>query len=168
MEDDIQVQIVENEEDFFEAASACSKLYFLRSRHVFFHEIKPPSEGTDFPGITINLQQSMEEVHDQQRLDDNTGGSLYDAAILLSRYMFRVEAGNMNGFRVLELGAGPGLVSMVAAMLSGPEGYVVATDGNSMVVQLAAQNFRSFAKNSNSTGTLKAARFKLVLISTVN
>ena len=112
-------------------------------------------------GWTVHLQQRMGEAHSQQRLHDNTGGSLYDAAILLAKHLLRSTseaATRYRGMRALELGAGPGLPAVVAAMLAGKDGHAVATDGNEMIAHLAAHNFSALAGASPGIAVPKAAR----------
>ncbi len=156
--EETEVQLVDSEEDFFSASSACSKLYFLQCRYIYFEEA-PVVVAVPAAGWTAHIQQRMGEAHTTKRLDDNTGGSLYDAAILLARYLLRSEQStSIRGARALELGAGPGLTAMVAAMLAGPEGHVVATDGNDMIVRLAAQNFEALAAAAPGVSVPQAAR----------
>jgi hypothetical protein len=158
-EEETEVQLVDSEEDFFSASSACSKLYFLQSRYIYFDEAPLGVAAPAAAGWTAHIQQRMGEAHTSKRLDDNTGGSLYDAAVLLARHLLRVEPdSSFRGARALELGAGPGLTAMVAAMLAGPAGRVVATDGNDMIVQLAAQNFEALAAAAPGAAVPQAAR----------
>ena len=159
-DEETEVQLVDSEEDFFSASSACSKLYFLQSRYIYFGEEAPVGAAAPAAvGWTAHIQQRMGEAHTAKRLDDNTGGSLYDAAVLLARHLLRSEpSASLRGARALELGAGPGLTAMVAAMLAGPTGRVVATDGNDMIVRLAAQNFEALAAATPGVSVPQAAR----------
>lgn len=157
-----EVQLVESEADFFSASSASSKLYFLHSRYIFFDE---GSFGTQLDlngisrGFTVHLQQRMNEAHTEQRLDDNTGSSVYDASVLLARHLFRtVPPARYDGTRILELGAGPGLPAVVASLLAGSNGHVVATDGNDMITRLSAHNFEMLAAAWPAIAVPKAVR----------
>ena len=57
----------------------------------------------------------------------------------------------MQGKNVLELGAGPALVSMAASILVGEKGYVLATDGNDNTVNLARMNVRRVSEHNTSS-----------------
>mmetsp|Transcript_13503 Transcript_13503/g.28160 ORF Transcript_13503/g.28160 Transcript_13503/m.28160 type:complete len:429 (+) Transcript_13503:1-1287(+) len=69
-----------------------------------------------------------------------TGGVLWEAAIALADHVGRSRAAAWRGRRVLELGAGTGLVA-IALALEGAE--VLATDGNPRVLEGAGQNAAS-------------------------
>lgn len=92
----------ETEEEFFAAASRCASLYFLPERRIVFGEasLQPPDMATCRDGqcatYTVIQRGSEKEI-----LDDNTGGALYDAAIVLSRYLAASEAEAMQGKTVL-------------------------------------------------------------------
>jgi SAM-dependent methyltransferase len=67
------------------------------------------------------------------------GASVYNCSILLAAYLLDNAAPLVHGNTVLELGAGLGLVSIVAAA-STEASIVVCTDGDADVVSLAAEN----------------------------
>ena len=66
------------------------------------------------------------------------GASVYDAAFVLADYCFR-SGHSFEGKRVVELGTGPGLVALAAGLLGASE--VIATDGDSELLQLTEENF---------------------------
>lgn len=79
----------------------------------------------------------------QRRQDERvgTGGVLWEAAIVLADYVGRNrESLAWRGRRVLELGAGAGLVA-IALGLEGAE--VCATDGNPRVLEVAQRNIET-------------------------
>ena len=90
----------ETEEEFFAAASRCAALYFLPERRVWFREksLQPASGGADCQSALYRVIQRGSE---REILADNTGGALYDAAIVLSRYLAAREADGMQGKTVL-------------------------------------------------------------------
>jgi len=57
----------------------------------------------------------------------------------------------MTGSNVVELGAGPALVSMAASILVGEKGYVLATDGNEHTVNLARMNVRRVSEHNTAS-----------------
>lgn len=65
------------------------------------------------------------------------GASVYDAAFVLADHLHRGGA-PLGGKRVVELGTGPGLVAVAAAMLGAAE--VVATDGDEELLSLTEEN----------------------------
>ena len=147
----------DTEEQFFAAASKCAALYFLPERRIYFDNasLTPPATAT-LPGHAGRgaMYRILQRGSPQDVVLDNTGGAVYDAAIVLSRYLAATEAGNMQGKTVLELGCGPGLVTMVAARLVGPTGYACATDGDACTVELAAENLKLMPETNAA-----AARF---------
>jgi len=90
----------ETEEEFFAAASRCAALYFLPERRVVFREksLQPSSGGAECQSALYRVIQRGSE---REILADNTGGALYDAAIVLSRYLAAREAESMQGKTVL-------------------------------------------------------------------
>ena len=85
----------------------------------------------DTNGAPVRLQiaQPMGALNEPGVPQSGTGSALWTAAIGLARYLehryHRGAEGALTGRRVLELGCGTGLVSLVAAALGGD---VVATD----------------------------------------
>jgi predicted nicotinamide N-methyase len=65
------------------------------------------------------------------------GASVYDASFVLADYIFR-NAGSVSGKRLLELGSGPGLGAIGAALSGAAE--VVATDGDEELLSLTRLN----------------------------
>ena len=89
------------------------------------------------PTRTVRLQGRDVVIRQHQRREEErigTGGVLWEAAIVLADY---VASGDWQGQRVLELGAGTGLVAIALAM-RGAE--VCATDGNPRVLEGARSN----------------------------
>jgi predicted nicotinamide N-methyase len=85
-------------------------------------------------GKRIEVQQEMAKATSK-----STGTSVWEASVVLSEYMQNgLPKGYWNGKRVLELGAGTGFTSIVAAALGAQK--VVVSDGNARVLQLASQN----------------------------
>ena len=83
-----------------------------------------------------------------------TGAAVWDAALVLAHYLPRVmeaEGGSWEGRRVLELGAGAGLLAIAAAQLGAS---VVATDMDQRVCALCASNA---AKNGVDASRLSTA-----------
>ena len=68
--------------------------------------------------------KDVTEVADRS-LDGNTGFSSWDASIVLAKY-FQMNAAVVNNKKIIELGAGTGLVSIFASILGAA--YVYATD----------------------------------------
>mmetsp|Transcript_14079 Transcript_14079/g.48500 ORF Transcript_14079/g.48500 Transcript_14079/m.48500 type:complete len:190 (-) Transcript_14079:649-1218(-) len=150
-EDEYELLRFEDEEEFCAAASACADLYFLRTRNIYIDE-----ESLVKSCLDVNGQRGVAFLVDQRGseseiVQDDTGGAVYDAAIVLSRFLCRQEAGDMQGKNVLELGAGPALVSMAASILVGEKGYVLATDGNDNTVNLARMNVRRVSEHNTSS-----------------
>lgn len=75
-----------------------------------------------------------------------TGAVVYEAAIVLSK-MLEKHSHWVHDRVVFELGAGPGLVSIVAALLNAKT--VFATDGDPGVVKLAQRNIEANRVLSN-------------------
>jgi predicted nicotinamide N-methyase len=65
------------------------------------------------------------------------GASVYDAAFVLADHLHRGGV-PLEGKRVVELGTGPGLVAVAAAILGAAE--VIATDGDEELLNLTAEN----------------------------
>ena len=90
------------------------------------------------PTRTVRLAGKDVVIRQHQRREEQrigTGGVLWEAAIVLADYVGR--SGDWQGKRVLELGAGTGLVAIALAM-QGAE--VCATDGNPRVLEGARSN----------------------------
>ena len=72
---------------------------------------------------------------------DNTGGEVWASALLLQQFMATVDGKPfVGGRRVIEFGAGTGIVSIAAARLGAKT--IVATDGSQQMVALTARNAR--------------------------
>lgn len=74
------------------------------------------------------------------------GASVYDAAFLLSDYLGRRPV-PLSGKRVVELGTGPGLVAIAAALLGAAE--VEATDGDAELLSLTEGNIELNIKSED-------------------
>ena len=83
------------------------------------------------------------------------GAAVYDAAYVLAEYLER-HPELVNGNRVLELGAGPGLVGIVAGLLGAEK--VIVTDGDETVVELAQRNIDDVEKKVDFAGSVSAKR----------
>ena len=87
-------------------------------------------------GRQFEVQQ---EMADSKSTGGSTGTSVWEASVVLSEFMQSgLPEGFWHGKRVLELGAGAGFTSILAASLGAKQ--VVASDGNSRVLQLAEKN----------------------------
>ncbi|KAF9901617.1 Methyltransferase-like protein 21A [Linnemannia zychae] len=75
-----------------------------------------------FQGQSIFIQQRLDE---KVTIDQNTGNVVWDGAYLMAKFL-ESHIGNLQGKSCLELGAGTGLVSIVAWLLGGT--HVLATD----------------------------------------
>jgi predicted nicotinamide N-methyase len=64
----------------------------------------------------------------------------WEAALYLSSYLSSRGSGHIQGKRVLELGAGTGILSILCARWLGAE-HVTATDGDDSVVETLGTNF---------------------------
>ena len=85
----------------------------------------------------------------------------------ISERMFR-EAGISPGQRVLDIGAGLGDVSMVAARLVGPSGEVVGVDNDPGAITKAMQRvrkagFRNIKFLESDVGHIRAVKFSMRL-----
>ncbi|KAG9066468.1 Methyltransferase-like protein 21A [Linnemannia hyalina] len=75
-----------------------------------------------FQGQSIFIQQRLDE---KVTIDQNTGNVVWDGAYLMAKFL-ESHIGNLQGKSCLELGAGTGLVSIVAWLLGATQ--VLATD----------------------------------------
>ncbi|KAF9540057.1 hypothetical protein EC957_004688 [Mortierella hygrophila] len=75
-----------------------------------------------FQGQSIFIQQRLDE---KVTIDQNTGNVVWDGAYLMAKFL-ESHIGNLQGKSCLELGAGTGLVSIVAWLLGATK--VLATD----------------------------------------
>ncbi|KAJ1477197.1 putative methyltransferase-domain-containing protein [Baffinella frigidus] len=139
----------DTEEEFFAAASANAACYFRSERHIVLDE-----EALASPDATVFTFRQRGEG--KEHLADNTGGAIYDAAILLGRHLARSEAAVLKGARVLELGSGPAFTAAVCARLIGEEGSLLATDGEPTSVELARENLLVSGAHPDRVG---AARY---------
>lgn len=134
------------------SSSAASPLDPEASRSYVTY-IFPPSP---FNGVEIGLPVTLHESRNIISGAGTTGLRTWEAALALSEYLICTHLQSIyknTAFtptiegvgrvmrasdRVLELGAGTGLVSIVAARLGAPK--VLATDGDSMVCEALAKN----------------------------
>jgi predicted nicotinamide N-methyase len=102
----------------------------------------------------------QEFVISQNSLARNHGHVIWDSALALVRFLEaspkRFTADALRGRRVLDLGAGCGLVSLVLACVGGA--HVVATDLPSVLPRLA-RNLRANASVAVASGQLRALPF---------
>lgn len=75
----------------------------------------------DFPSLRVSLFQ------DRNVMRDETGGAVWDAGIVLADYVVR-HPELVRGQRVIEIGAGTGLVGCVAGLVQQSQGSVAVTD----------------------------------------
>merc|ERR1711871_857591 len=80
-------------------------------------------------GTEIKLKSPDERFGE----DDGTGYELWDAAKVLLAFATDPLHNNLKGKKVLELGAGLGLVGIGIAAAVGPEGFVLMTDQRGIV-----------------------------------
>eukprot|EP00968_Pinguiococcus_pyrenoidosus_P017548 scaffold1747_cov251-Pinguiococcus_pyrenoidosus.AAC.21 len=105
--------------------------------NAFTEEVKLPERHFELFGRFLRIQQRYAA--------DGKGGSAlgfgksaYNAAFVLSA-LLESNADIVEGKRVVELGCGPGLVAIAAALAKASR--VLATDGDAEVLNLAAENF---------------------------
>jgi tRNA A58 N-methylase Trm61 len=98
------------------------------------------SDETASAGSTYTLGHSDAEI---QRL--LLQGRIYNQHTANALRM----AGLQPGMRVLDVGCGPGDVSIVASQLVGPTGTVVGVDASADVIELAVLNWVRVISNSN-------------------
>eukprot|EP00698_Gefionella_okellyi_P003218 TRINITY_DN13004_c0_g1_i1.p1 TRINITY_DN13004_c0_g1~~TRINITY_DN13004_c0_g1_i1.p1 ORF type:complete len:247 (-),score=37.51 TRINITY_DN13004_c0_g1_i1:48-767(-) len=85
------------------------------------------------------------------------GAAVQDAAFVLSYYLYEHCPHLLQGKHVVELGTGPGLVSIIAALLGARR--VVATDGDAELLQsLTQRNMELNAKQHVDAGVLSTAQ----------
>ena len=129
--------------------------WYVCAYFLYVHPGKCKFFLNNLKGVLFNRAGTVYRViqrgSEQEIVSDNTGGAVYDAAIVLSRYLAAVEAPHMQGTSLLELGSGPALVSMIAARLVGDSGYVCATDGDEKTVTLAAENLALIPEKNTSS-----------------
>ena len=109
----------------------------------------------------VSLGVGHEYVFKQQYREDGmgVGSALWDGSIVLSEFLIDNAPGgtgtlDLAGKRVLELGTGVGLVSIVAARLGAAE--VVATDGDAALLPLTRRNIELNLGGGKSEGGRKA------------
>ena len=106
------------------------------------------------PTRTVRLPNGQDVVIRQhQRREEErigTGGVLWEAAIVLADYVIRSHL-DWAGKKVLELGAGTGLVA-IALAIEGAE--VCATDGNPRVLEGANVNIQAAASKASFAGSV--------------
>ena len=107
------------------------------------------------PTRTVRLPNGQDVVIRQhQRREEErigTGGVLWEAAIVLADYVMRNSHLGWTGKKVLELGAGTGLVAIALAN-EGAE--VCATDGNPRVLEGAHVNIQAAAAKASFAGSV--------------
>lgn len=77
------------------------------------------------------------------------GASVYDAAFVLGDYLHRGPV-KLNDKRVVELGTGPGLGAIAAALCNNVQ-EVIATDGDAQLLTLTQENFDLNMNSINTT-----------------
>ncbi|KAG0206365.1 Methyltransferase-like protein 21E [Mortierella sp. NVP41] len=103
-----------------------------------------------FQGQSIFIQQRLDE---KVTIDQNTGNVVWDGAYLMAKFL-ESHVGDLQGKSCLELGAGTGLVSIVAWLLGAT--HVLATD-------LPGPHTEHVLKNT-STNALRIARERRLAI----
>ncbi|KAJ1481300.1 putative methyltransferase-domain-containing protein [Baffinella frigidus] len=86
-------------------------------------------------GRKIAIKQSFDKNGSR-----STGSAVWEGDVVLTKYM-QDEPEVWKGKRVIELGAGTGLASIVAALLGATE--ITLTDGDSKVLELAKKNLEA-------------------------
>ncbi|GAQ90474.1 hypothetical protein KFL_006440010 [Klebsormidium nitens] len=85
------------------------------------------------------------EIYIEQRFGQkgsrSTGAAVWEANLVLTRYMETLTPSYWKRKRVIELGTGTGFAAITAAMLGAAD--VTATDGDDRVLELAAKNFEA-------------------------
>jgi len=116
--------------------------YYRDPRNPFeqdFREILLPSK-------TLRVKQKWRE-------SAGVGSAVWDCGFVLAHYLDRYVRSRFNKKRVVELGAGVGLVSMVAGLHGA---LVTATDSDATVLDLARENF---AQNLEFPEHIRTQRF---------
>jgi predicted nicotinamide N-methyase len=86
-----------------------------------------------------------------------TGRRTWEAALHLAKYLVESGSGHVRGKKVLELGAGTGLVSILCARWLGAR-HVTATDGDDSVVEDLQKNI--FLNGLDDQGTIYAKQLR--------
>ncbi|KAG0258996.1 Methyltransferase-like protein 21E, partial [Linnemannia exigua] len=111
-----------------------------------------------FQGQSIFIQQRLDE---KVTIDQNTGNVVWDGAYLMSKFL-ESHIGNLQGKSCLELGAGTGLVSIVAWLLGathvlatdlpGPHTEHVQRNTGSNAVRIAQERQREISRHEDDQG----------------
>ncbi|KAG0377427.1 Protein-lysine methyltransferase mettl21c [Mortierella sp. AD032] len=121
-EGDIQAaQLQEHEQDSDSSAGAATAIIPWKYCNVYANN-RSPERLFLFQGQSVFIQQRLDE---KVTIDQNTGNVVWDGAYLMSKFL-ESHIGNLQGKSCLELGAGTGLVSIVAWLLGAT--HVLATD----------------------------------------
>ncbi|RPB17620.1 S-adenosyl-L-methionine-dependent methyltransferase [Morchella conica CCBAS932] len=152
-EQEIHEQLLELYTELLSRSSSAASPLDPEASRSYVTYIFPPSP---FNGGEIGLPVTLHESRNIISGAGTTGLRTWEAALALSEYLICTHLQNIyknTAFtptiegvgrvlreynRVLELGAGTGLVSIVAARLGAPK--VLATDGDSMVCEALAKN----------------------------
>jgi len=111
-----------------------------------------PTYFLEVAGRTLRVEQRL----DSERVGMDTGGYIWDAAIALCKYVERRFGPNgLRGHRVLELGAGTGLVGLCCAALGAD---VTITDVGS-VLELAGRNCQANAAVLEGVGSIRVCEY---------
>mmetsp|Transcript_2423 Transcript_2423/g.5767 ORF Transcript_2423/g.5767 Transcript_2423/m.5767 type:complete len:109 (-) Transcript_2423:1312-1638(-) len=84
-EDEYELLRFEDDDEFCAAASACADLYFLQRRKIYIDGdslVKKFANVDEKKGMVFLVDQRGSE---SEIVQDDTGGAVYDAAIVLSR-----------------------------------------------------------------------------------
>ena len=101
---------------------------------LFTFASSPEKENSKDSEVTVKIKQKW--APGRGGTDIGFGASVYDCSIVLSNYLAATDI--VRGRSVLELGCGPGLVSVVCGMLGAST--ALATDGDDGSVDLASEN----------------------------
>ena len=110
-------------------------VYNAKSPHV--EELKRAPERTFSLGNHLITMRQRWKPGGQGGTALGHGASVYDAAFVLSDYLFRLPV-DLAQKKVVELGSGPGLGAIAAALCGASE--VVATDGDQDLLSLTREN----------------------------
>ncbi len=103
----------------------------------FTDRIKSEQRLFTFYNQNITMKQKWESGG-KGGSDIGFGCSVYDGSFVLAAYLERYKEDLLLGKKVVELGSGPALISVVASL--GDAGLVTCTDGDDISVALAREN----------------------------